>query len=193
MWMYLFKCTISVAIKQNWFITPITKQYNNLKCVYKLFIFNKNVLQPSLFFSNLACVANCALYTVLLILINPVPCTFPPLEIQMQTYSPCTLTMKSLLLSIPITCWNCSESFSQASHIIAAKMSPFISTSTLTYSNMHWKHKMHIIHLSCDSCIPPPELSSSWHTWVKVPVIKWYWVTEERELTACEHLINCYL
>lgn len=191
MWNYLCKCIISVAIKQNWCITPITEQYNNLKCVYKLFIFNKNLFQPSLFFSNL--VASCALYTVLLILINPVPRTFPLLEIRMQTHSPCTLTMKSLLLSIPITWWNCSESFFQGSHNITGGMSPFISTSTLRSTNMHWKHKMHIIHLSCDSCIPPTELPSSWPTWVKVLLIKWCWVTEEWELTACKHLINCYL
>lgn len=176
MWKYLFKHTISVAMKQNWFITPITEQYNNLKCVSKLFIFNKNLFQPSLFFSNLACVANCALYVVLLILINLVAM----LEIQRQTYRHCTLTMKSLLLSIPITCWNCSESLSQGSHNIAGEMSPFISTSALRYTNMHWKHKMHIIHLSCDSCIPPTEPSCSRHTWVKVLLIKGCWVTEER-------------
>lgn len=115
------------------------------------------------------------------------------LEIQIETYSPCTLTMKSLLLSIPITCWNCSESFSQGSCSISGKMSSFISTSTLSYTNTHWKHKMHIIHLSCDSCIPPTELSSSWHTWVRVLLIKWCWVTGEWELTAWKHLINCYL
>lgn len=133
-------------------------------------MFNKNIFHLSLFFLIKACLCSKPCVVRRLVDFDPAPCrrTLPPQEIPAQTRSPRTLTTKPFLLSIHITRANCSEFFSRGFHSIVDETSPFISTFTLRYSSVRFKHEMRIIHLLFDSCILPAELGAPSTPWSRM-------------------------